>query len=87
MDIYKFNHRGTEINKIQFSEIEHELEQKGFDVDFVFDLIADRNEYVFVSNGFIRGLLSEKNEKGEWHHFFKKCDDGDFTAEKLSFNL
>lgn len=76
--------KGTEMNKLQFSEIEDYLIEKGMNVNEVFSLIADDKEYVYVSNGFIRGLKNE-NEAGEWHHYFKKESDGHFVAGKLQF--
>lgn len=83
MKTFKFNHRGTEINKIQFSEIEMYLEEKGINVHDAFDLMADEKEFVYVSNGFVRCLFNE-NEIGEWHHFFVK--ENGFEALKLKFN-
>jgi len=85
MHLQKYNIRGTEINKIQFSEIESYLEEKGFNINSVFDMIADEKENVYVSNGFVKGLTAEVNEDGEWHHFFKKDIDGHFIAGKLQF--
>lgn len=85
MKLIKYNIRGTEMNKMQFSEIEIYLEEKGLNIDEVFDKIADENEFIYVSNGFVRGLTSEENEIGEWHHYFKKEDDGNFIAGKLNF--
>jgi len=86
MEMQKINYRGTEINKIQFSEIESYLEEKSMNVDAVFNMIADENEYAYVSNGFIRGLKAEENEPGEWHHYFQKESDGHFVAGKMMFN-
>jgi hypothetical protein len=86
MNAQKYNIRGTEINKIQFSEIESYLEDKGLNVNKIFEQIADEKEYVYVSNGFVKGLLNETNEIGEWHHFFKKDLDSDFVSGKLQFN-
>lgn len=87
MKIEKYNIRGTEMNKIAFSEIEFDLETKGFNVDEAFNLMADqKTEYVYVSNGFLRGLKADVNDAGEWHHFFKKENDGTFTAGKYQFN-
>jgi len=87
MEIQKFNHRGTEINKIAFSEIEFDLEGKGLDVDSVFMQIANEKEYIFVSNGFVNALEREENvSANEWHHYFIKESDGHFRAEKLNFN-
>lgn len=87
MKIEKYNIRGTEMNKIAFSEIEFDLEAKGLDIDEAFELLADeKTEHVYVSNGFVRGLNAEVNEEGEWHHFFKKGEDGNFTAGKMQFN-
>lgn len=85
MKAVKYNIRGSEINKIPFSDIEYYLEEKGFSVSELFDKMADDREYVYVSNGFLRGLMAEENEVGEWHHFFKKDSDGHFVAEKLKF--
>lgn len=75
---------GSRINKMQFSEMEDYLIEKGLNVDAIFGMIADENEFVYVSNGFISGLVNE-NEDGEWHHFFKKDIDGHFIAGKLQF--
>lgn len=86
MKIEKYNIQGSEFNKIQFSEIEFDLEAKGFNVNEAFNLMADKKEYVFVSNGFLRGLRADVNESGEWHHFFKKQLDGTFEAGKFQFN-
>lgn len=80
-----YNIRGTQMYKMQFSEIEEYLEEKGLNVDEAFDLLADENEMIFVSNGFVDGLKSDENEKGEWHHFFKKELDGNFVAGKMNF--
>lgn len=85
MKVNKYNIRGTEINKIAFSEIEEYLEEKGLNIMEVFFQLADENECVYVSNGFVRGLTSKDNEIGEWHHYFKKEIDGHFTAGKLNF--
>lgn len=80
-----FTHRGSTINKLQFSEIEFYLEEKGINVNEAFAMMADENEFVYVSNGFLMGLKEETNNEGEWHHYFKK--DGDsFEAGKLKFN-
>ncbi len=84
MKAIKFNHRGTTINKIQFSEIESILEDKGFNVDNCFNAMADENEFIYVSNGFVSGLNNDNNDE-EWHHFFKKDNDGGFEAFKMSF--
>jgi len=86
MKLNKYNIRGTEMNKMQFSEIEDYLEEKGLNVMEVFSQIADENEFIYVSNGFVRGLTTNENEIGEWHHYFKKESDGSFTAGKLKFN-
>lgn len=85
MKIQKYNIRGTEMNKIQFSEIEFDLEAKGINVNEAFDLMADEKEFVYVSNGFLRGLSASENDIGEWHHYFKKEADGNFVAGKLNF--
>ena len=86
MKTEKYNIRGTEINKIQFSEIEDLLSDKGINVNKAFELMADDREFVYVSNGFVRGLNSEINDNGEWHHFFKKESDGSFISGKFQFN-
>jgi hypothetical protein len=85
MKTLKYNIRGTEVNKIQFSEIESYLEEKGMNVNNVFNQIADEKEFVYVSNGFVSGLTNS-NEPGEWHHFFVKDSSGNFNAGKLYFN-
>jgi hypothetical protein len=86
MNTQKLNIRGTEIKKLPFSDIEFLLQEKGLNVDLIFSQIADQNEFVYVSNGFLRGLNSTENEIGEWHHYFTKDIDGHFTAGKLKFN-
>lgn len=86
MKTQKYNIRGTEINKAQFSEIEGYLEEKGFNADQWFSMMADENEMIYVSNGFVKGLKSDENEAGEWHHYFKKESDGSFSAYKMSFS-
>lgn len=85
MKAQKLNIRGTEMNKMQFSEIESYIEDFGLNVNEVFEMIADEDEMIYVSNGFVLGLKSAPAE-GEWHHFFKKELDGSFTAGKLMFN-
>lgn len=86
MKISTYNIRGTQMNKIQFSEIESYLEDKGIDANNAFNILADEFEYVYISNGFVSGLKSSANSEGEWHHFFKKELDGTFTAGKFFFN-
>lgn len=86
MKIQKLNIRGTEMNKIHFPEIEPYLEEKGMDVMTAFDLLADENEFIYVSNGFVSGLKTNENDVGEWHHFFKKGSDNCFEAGKMKFN-
>ncbi len=76
--------RGTEINKIPFFEIEGYIEKKGINVNEAFMLMADDQENVYVSNGFVSGLLRDENEPGEWHHYFKK-EGNYFEAYKLKF--
>ncbi|HRB60851.1 MAG TPA: hypothetical protein PLP80_15215 [Niabella sp.] len=85
MKIQKYNIRGAEMNKMQFSEIEDYLEEKGLNVNEIFEMIADEKEFIYVSNGFVSGLRSDENEIGEWHHFFKKEEDGNFIAGKMKF--
>lgn len=86
MTIQKLHIRGTEMNKMQFSEIDYLLEEKGLNVNQAFDLMADEKEYVYVSNGFLNGLKKEEIDSFEWHHYFKKQEDGTFEAGKLQFN-
>lgn len=85
MNTQKIFYKSTAINKIQFSEIESYLEDKGLDVMKVFFAIADENEFVYVSDGFVKGLKTKENGEGEWHHYFTK-DGKDFNANKLFFN-
>jgi len=85
MKIQKYNIRGTEMNKVQFSEIESYLDEKGLNVNEAFEMLADENEFIYVSNGFIKGLTTNENEEKEWHHFFKKENDGCFVAGKMMF--
>lgn len=83
-----FNHRGTTINKIDLFEYQNELDVLGLDAMSIWMEIGDgENDHVYVSNGFLR-LLNNPNDMtdGEWHHYFIKDSDGDFTAEKFSFN-
>jgi hypothetical protein len=86
MNIQTLNIRGTQMNKVAFSDIEDLLTDKGIDANEAFSLMADEREFVYVSNGFLRGLNAENLEFGEWHHYFKKSDDNTFEAEKLKFN-
>ena len=86
MKSQKVHHRGTEMNKIQFSEIEEYLKEKGLNVNEAFEILADEKEFIYVSNGFLHGLEKHENEQGEWHHFFKKDLDGNFEAVKYYFN-
>lgn len=85
MNAIKFNHKGTEIVKIQFSEVESYFEEKGIDVNKAFSILADENENIYVSNGFYLGLLNNVNSKNEWHHYFTK-EGNDFVAFKFQFN-
>ena len=85
MKTQKIFYKSTEINKIAFSEIESYLEEKGHDVMKAFMLLADENEFVYVSNGFVRGLTRTENEAGEYHHYFIK-DGKDYTANKYLFS-
>ena len=85
MNATKLHIQGTEINKIQFSEIEQYLEEKGLNVDSIFAMIADEKEFIYVSNGFVAGLKKEENENGEWHHYFVN-EGGYFSAGKMMFN-
>ena len=85
MKSQKYNIRGTEMNKMQFSEIEDYLEEKGLNVNEIFEMIADEKEFIYVSNGFVRGLTATENEIGEWHHYFQKEEDGNFVAGKMKF--
>ena len=86
MEVTKIYHRGTEINKIQFSEIEYLLEEKNIDVMDAFEQMADSKEFVYISNGFLTGLNADEADFNEWHHFFKKDADGNFEADKFYFN-
>jgi hypothetical protein len=86
MKTQKFFVQGSEFNKMQFSEIESYLEDKGMNVNAIFSQIADENEFIYVSNGFVNGLSKDENSKGEWHHYFTKNSDGTFDAGKLMFN-
>lgn len=86
MKTFKIHHRGHEINKIFFWDLEYLFEEKGFDINNIYSLMVDEKEYVYVSNGFIKGLDRKEVENGEWHHYFKKDGNGDFDAFKLNFN-
>jgi hypothetical protein len=85
MNAQTINHRGTAINKLQFSEVEDLLENKGINVNEAFNLLADEKEFIYVSNGFITGLKADEKGENEWHHYFIKDVDGTFTAEKFKF--
>lgn len=85
MKVQVLNIRGTQMNKIAFSEIEDVLEEKGMNVNECFFLMADEKEFIYVSNGFLQGLRKEENDIQEWHHYFKKEEDGNFIAGKLNF--
>ena len=78
--------RGTRMNKVSFWEIEDILVSKGIDSNKAYNDLADEKEMCYLSNGFISGLQKEENEQGEWHHFFKKEEDGSFEAGKFNFN-
>lgn len=84
MKAIQFTQGATTINKIQFCEIEDYLAEKGINVNDAFELLADENEFVFLSNGFVFGLKEETLE-GEWHHYFVKVD-GFYEARKFNFN-
>lgn len=83
MKVQKIFHRGTEINKMQFSEAEHSLECMGIDLNEAFDKMADEKEYIYISNGFLASLKREVVEQGEWHHFFF---GNDFKASKFKMS-
>lgn len=87
MNYQEINVRGTRMCKVQFSEIEDYLIEKGIDANMAFDLMADDSEFCYISNGFRAGLLNDNEciSKCEWHHYFVKQEDGSFIAEKLSF--
>lgn len=85
MKTQKFFVRGSEFNKLQFSEIESYLEAKGINVNAIFSQIADDNEFIYISNGFVNSLLKNENSQEEWHHYFTKNSDGTFEAGKLIF--
>ena len=77
--------RGSRINKVQWSlDLEDILTEIGFDVNYLFNEMADENEYIYVSNGFLN-RINKEYEDGEWHHFFKKDSFGTFDAFRLSF--
>lgn len=79
-------HRGTEINKVFFYDVEELLESIGLDSNEVYNLLADENEFIYVSNGFCAALKNEEIQNGEWHHYFTKDENGQFEANKLYFN-
>jgi hypothetical protein len=83
----KIYHRGTTINKIELNEWYDLMLDKGMDADDAYNVIADEsNECIYISNGFVNGLLNDENEPGEWHHYFVKQSDGSFEAAKYYFN-
>lgn len=75
--------RGTQINKIAFSEIEDYIVDLGLNANEVSDALCGDGDFAYVSSGFLRGLKGA--EQGEWHHYFVKAD-GEFEARKLNFN-
>lgn len=83
MDIQKLNIKGSQVNKIYFSDIEDYLIDCGFDSDELFDIMADSNECIYISNGFLSAVKRNDFEGGEWHHYFIK--DNDFEAKRLQF--
>lgn len=83
-----FNNRGTTINKINLSDFQENLEEMGLNEMQVWLAIGNgEDDHVYVSNGFLN-LLSNPSDMtdGEWHHYFVKDTDGEFTAEKFKFN-
>jgi hypothetical protein len=86
MKTEKINYRGTEINKIDFYELEDFLEEKGLYKKVFNNCLNEENGCVYISNGFLLGLKTEENTPNEWHHYFVKQLDGSFECEKLNFN-
>lgn len=80
--------RGTEINKVYFYDVEDLFENLSIDSNQVYNLLADENEFIYISNGFCNALKnsSEDIQNGEWHHYFTKEEDGSFQANKFYFN-
>lgn len=74
-------YRGTEIKKVHINSVQEYLETKGLDIDTLFG----DDDYMYVSDGFIRGLYAEENTDGEYHHYFTKNYDGTFDAHKMNF--
>lgn len=88
MNTVKFFNNGSTFNKVQFSEIEFDLDKLNLNINECFILMADEKEFVYVSDGFLTGLRKDIDEieSGEWHHYFKKDENGNFDAFKLNFN-
>lgn len=83
----KFTYRGTEINKIDINSIESLLENKGININEAYSLMGDgQSDFIYVSNGFLRGLNDLDTQPKEWHHYFKKNNDDSFEAFKLNFD-
>lgn len=86
MTTEKINYRGTEINKINFYDLEDLLEQKGLYKKVFNNCLNEENDCVYISNGFLLGLNQEEVTPNEWHHYFIKNEDNSFECEKLKFN-
>ncbi|CAB4153424.1 hypothetical protein UFOVP622_36 [uncultured Caudovirales phage] len=86
MKTEKINYKGTEINKVNFYELEELLEEKGIYKKVFNNCLNEENDCVYISNGFLLGLTTEENTPNEWHHYFIKQLDGSFECEKLNFN-
>ena len=85
MKAEKIYYRGTEINKINFYDLEDLLEEKGLYKKVFNNCLNEENDCVYVSNGFLLGLNQEEIAHHEWHHYFIKNEDGSFECEKLQF--
>lgn len=87
MNIQKIHNRGTEINKINFYDLEEFLEEKGIYDKAFENLLNEKNDFVYISNGFLYSLRSTEDvQPNEWHHYFKKDESGFFEAFKLMFD-
>ena len=72
MKIQKYNIRGAEMNKMQFSEIEDYLEEKGLNVNEIFEMIADEKNLSMLVTGLLAGLGRTKMKLVNGTTFLKK---------------
>lgn len=81
------SNRGTSIIKLWICDkVEEMLENINISPRQLEDQIGDGNGYIYISNGFLSALEYGSVEEREWHHYFKKDEDGNFYAGKYCFN-